>query len=197
MGCIVDDLDDKLKGKDSRRRQVLDIWVVSWTAIDCCLLIIAREYPWPALAIALLTLTDSLYALVYLMLQWRRPYSSARSIALDAVRYLQIIVVFAIIYLSLQTTRTTDMGFCDSKGNSEILEWDSAFYFSAINATTVGDGNTTPCGNWSKPLLILELFCIVALVGIDIPRIISTSSGKHDRRYCDPFRNESQKQSSD
>jgi hypothetical protein len=178
LGFVLDFVD---RLSDQWRLRAIEIWILSLTGVDALILLFAlRRWPW-LIVLPALTLADSAYAIVSLLIAWRSVQSPARSLLLDTLRYFQVIVVFAGIYFCVQNMPNS-RAFCDAKGNPVEMTPPRAFYFSALTAATVGYGDIAPCLDSSlrfilRPhtLIPLEMFCILLIVAIEIPRIIGAN----------------------
>lgn len=134
-----------------------------WIAIECILLAaFASGFAIPgavAGAMAILRIVDILQAVVNLMVfdQLRTPQtvviaSAVRTLVLSMINYLELIVCFAILYLSLPTQLVGANG------------WSDALYFSVVTQLTIGYGDVTPSGLAKVVASVQALFTFVFTV---------------------------------
>jgi hypothetical protein len=176
LGCLLDWL-----LKRANKSAIIEYWVLFLTLINISILFLALgHWPWFFLFSAL-TIADSVYAMVYLLVTWQDVRSAARSLLLDVVRYLQVIIAFACIFLSVHEL-SDKTALCKAGIAIPDLSPGQALYFSAVNATTVGAGDMGPCFPGSPNLTFLlrpttlipaEIFCIVLILALDIPRVLA------------------------
>jgi hypothetical protein len=169
------------KLKPTIKFRLIETWVLSLTLLNLLLLFLALDrWPW-FLVFPALTIADSAYAMIYLLIKWQSVHSPARSLLLDVLRYFQVIVAFAGLFLGAHHL-SNSAAFCKAGGAIQELPPGQALYFSAVTATTVGSGDMVPCLPGSQNLVFLlrpttlipvEIFCIVLILAIEIPRIIS------------------------
>ena len=93
----------------------------------------------------------------------RAPWSFNRGIILKTVNLLEIILLYAIVYYSLEKLFSSSIGEM-SESFSNILD---AVYFSAVTATTLGYGDYTPKG-WTLKVLVMSEVLFVLIIGLGI-----------------------------
>jgi hypothetical protein len=167
-------------------RRKIELWVLSLTLVDLLLLFLAIDHWHWLVFFPALTLLDSAYALIYFLIKWPPVQRPARSVLLDGVRYFQVIVAFAALFL-VSCYFSGGTAFCNSGGGHVKLSAGQALYLSATTAATVGPGNMSPCLDGAtgvvfplRPvtLIPLEIFFVVLILAIEIPRITSSIKPK-------------------
>lgn len=118
-------------------------------------------------ALAIIRILDILQAVVNLMVfdQLRTPQtliisSAVRTLVLSMVNYLELIVCFAILYLSLPTQLVG------------ANDWTDALYFSVVTQLTIGYGDVTPKGI-AKAVAAVQALLTFAFTVLLLGRIIT------------------------
>jgi hypothetical protein len=154
----------------ARSRRV-ERYLSSWIALEFLLVAsIASGAAIPAGvagALAVIRIVDILQAVVNLMVfdQLRTPQtliisSAVRTLVLSMVNYLELIVCFAILYLSLPTQLAGASG------------WTDALYFSVVTQLTIGYGDVTPTGT-AKAVAAVQALFTFAFTVLLLGRIIT------------------------
>jgi len=166
------------------RSRRVERYLSTWIALEFLLLAaLAAGLAIPsgvAGALAIIRIVDILQAVVNLMVfdQLRTPQtliisSAVRTLVLSMINYLELIVCFAILYLSLPTQ------LAGAKG------WTDALYFSVVTQLTIGYGDVTPTGIAKAVASVQAIFTFaftVLLLGRIITVLPRLESVMHDSR---------------
>lgn len=153
------------------RSRRVERYLAVWIALEFLLLAsFASGFAVPAAvpsALAVVRIVDILQAVVNLMVfdQLRTPQtliisSAVRTLVLSMINYLELIICFTILYLSLPTQLVG--------ANS----WSDALYFSVVTQLTIGYGDVTPSG-LAKAVAAVQALFTFAFTVLLLGRIIT------------------------
>lgn len=153
------------------RSRRVERYLSSWIALELLLLAsLASGFAIPSAvagALAVIRIVDILQAVVNLMVfdQLRTPQtliisSAVRTLVLCMINYLELIVCFALVYLSLPTQLVGANG------------WTDALYFSVVTQLTIGYGDVTPKGI-AKAVAAVQALFTFAFTVLLLGRIIT------------------------
>jgi len=122
--------------------------------------------PWWIRAFASLRAIDIVQISINVSLfdQFRRSHavtSIRRSVALTFASYLELMICFGLVYLTLM----------DRLRGAE--RWYDAFYFSVVTQLTIGYGDIQPVGI-TRLLVVVQAIAGLALVAVVLGRVVGT-----------------------
>lgn len=155
-----------------RARLRIDLWIVFWASFTpICLFVLIPRNP-SFVVFPILRLFDMFYILLWLLISPDfRPQRLARSATFLLLHYIEIMLIFACAYLSVQELYRPETLF-KTLDSCPLNSW-TALYFSFVTAATVGYGDTTPVKLISQMLVGFELVFFFFLGAIDIPYVLS------------------------
>jgi hypothetical protein len=156
----------------NRVKSKIDFWILIWALITpACLFLLVPAIPVFAI-VPVLRLFDIFYVLLWLLISpLFKPQRIARSATFLLLHYIEIVMIFACVFLAIQKFYPTQILFKTSDG-CLLTSW-TALYFSLVTAATVGYGDITPLTPLSQTMVALEFICVLFLVAIDIPYVLS------------------------
>jgi len=143
----------------------IERWILFWAIMVPVLLFFSSDGWWPLLIfIPIERLTDVAHTLLRLFIRGAKPQNHARAGLFLLVHYGEVVMCFACFYRAAQII-----------AHARVLP-SIAFRFSFGMATTLGAPDSVNCALTSaavNPLMYLEIGCVLSLVFIDIPHVLS------------------------
>lgn len=167
-------------------RTAIEGWILFSLLISLIVLCIAQSVSFGILTFLIILvvfrLSDLFYIMLSLLVRWQAPYRTSRSLILILVHYLEVIMAFACFYMFYQNISDSNVFLVH--GLPQQLTATQAFHYSLNTATTLGLGDIVPQSG-STPLLWLlwlEVFCMLIITAMDIPRVIALGGLPNNRR---------------
>lgn len=151
-----------LAKEKKKQRDIVDIYVIIRTIILLIILFCCQPYyPNPVLLIITYFLIEMLAATLQVQfvnyyVKAERPSSPNRSIILLFIGYFEVIIIYAIYYLS-------SLNIVNNDGERLKSACDS-LYFSVVTITTLGYGDWKPLCFYSKFLVVSEVLIGILLI---------------------------------
>ena len=172
-----------------RRLKYTERWAVVWLITNIVLLFQGSSFWY---LIPLLRLFDFLYIEWCRFVRNSRVLFHARWVVLLVIHYLEIVVIFASLYLFLQASHANAVFFV----NTDWVKLDTfqVLHFSVMNAVTIGS-SVTPVLDKSIPYLSspafwswFEFVFVLFITVVEIPRLLNTNTERNPQPKSDEQR---------
>ncbi len=161
--------------KEEKQNDVIDLYIVlAFSLLVICLFWIPKS-TFASCAATYLMLEMLVVTLAVILVNRQTEptvRSIERSILLLAVGYLELIVGFAILYLSNNCIEFS------SYNNLVNSSWD-ALYFSTVTITTLGFGDIRPIGQVGRIFVIFETLAGITLIVYALSTFVSSARKLH------------------
>jgi len=160
---------------ESMRHVFMDVYVLVFALMLTTTLFVPNPFWFFGVAIAVYRVVDIVtYRLYFLLVKSQaRPWTTAtlrRSLVIVVVNFYETIVGYAILYLSVGHIVAT------STSLQPKLSAKTAFYYSTVTAVTLGYGDYVPSDDFSRMLVVSQLFCTILFIIFIIPALVSLFS---------------------
>jgi len=163
--------------EEDKRHTFMDLYVLVFAFMLTTALFVPDHFWFIGVLIAAYRVADIVtYRLYFLLVKSQaRPWTAAalrRSLVIVVVNFYETIVGYAILYLSIGRIVATNASL------QQPLTARTAFYYSTVTAVTLGYGDYVPGNDFSRMLVVSQLFCTILFLIFVIPALVSLFSAE-------------------